>query len=115
VADRDESDRIAQPRFEVVSPLGRHGGLDPQVLAGRLPDLTGRRVAFVWDHVFKGEEMFGHFVTAAQQRYEGMEFLPHPTFGNIHGTTVEEHDAIQKLPERLIEQRIDAAIVGVGA
>lgn len=101
--------------FEVVSPLGRHAGHEPQTLAPRLPDLTGRRVAFVWDHVFKGEEMFAHFSAAAAERFPGVEFVPHPTFGNIHGTTVEEHDAVTKLPERLAEHRIDAAIVGVGA
>lgn len=104
-----------EPTFDVVSPLGRHGGLAPQALAARLPDLTGRRVAFVWDHVFKGEEMFAHFAAEAGRRYEGVEFVPHPTFGNIHGTSVEEHDAVEQLPSRLREHRIDAAIVGVGA
>lgn len=111
------SDRTSDrtPRFEVVSPLGSPARHEPRTLAARLPDLDGRRVAFVWDHVFKGEEMFGHFRTAAAKEFTDVEFVPHPTFGNIHGTTVEEHDAVAKLAARLREHRIDAAVVGVGA
>ncbi|TDV56339.1 UGSC family (seleno)protein [Actinophytocola oryzae] len=106
---------MTEPRFEVLWPLGRRGGLAPTELAPRLTDLTGKRVAFVWDHVFKGDLMFARFTGAAAARYADMDFVDHPEFGNIHGTTAEEHDAVERLPERLLRHQIDAAVVGVGA
>lgn len=106
---------MTEPRFEVLWPLGRRGGLAPTELAPRPSGLAGKRVAFVWDHVFKGDLMFERFSRTAARNYTGMEFVDHPVFGNIHGTTAEEHDAVAKLPERLREHRIDAAVVGVGA
>jgi hypothetical protein len=101
--------------YEVLWPLGPRGGLPPSDLAARLTDLTGTNVAFVWDHVFKGDLMFARFEQAANERFTGVSYVPHPEFGNIHGSTFEEHDAVEKLPERLRAHRIDAAVVGVGA
>lgn len=101
--------------YEVLWPLGRRGGLPPSDLAARPAELTGKRVAFVWDHVFKGDLMFARFEQAANERFSGVSYVPHPEFGNIHGTTAEEHDAVAKLPERLRAHQIDAAVVGVGA
>jgi hypothetical protein len=106
---------MTEPRYDVVWPLARRGGQGPTDLAPRPTDLAGKRVAFVWDHVFKGDLMFARFAEAAAARYAGMEFVDHPAFGNVHGTTAEEHDAVEKLPERLAAHRIDAAVVGVGA
>lgn len=106
---------MTEPRYEVLWPLGKHVGAAPTDLAPRPTDLTGKRIAFVWDHVFKGDLMFTRFIKAATEKYAGMDFVDHPEFGNIHGTTTEEHDAVAKLPERLRQHRIDAAIVGVGA
>ncbi|HEY0447686.1 MAG TPA: hypothetical protein VGD70_01065 [Actinophytocola sp.] len=104
-----------EPHYEVLWPLGRRGGLPAGDLAPRPTDLTGKRVAFVWDHVFKGDLMFARFEQAARERFAGTEFVPHPEFGNIHGTTTEEHDAVARLPQRLRQHEIDAAVVGVGA
>jgi hypothetical protein len=103
------------PHFEVLWPLGRRGGLPPSELAPRVPDLTGKRVGFVWDHVFNGDLMFERFEAAANDRFGGMSYVAHPEFGNVHGTTAEEHDAVEKLPERLRAHGIDVAVVGVGA
>lgn len=106
---------MPEPHYEVLWPLGRRGDLPPCDLARRPAALTGKKVAFVWDHVFNGDLMFGRFERAARARFEGMAFVDHPEFGNIHGTTAEEHDAVARLPERLREHEIDVAVVGVGA
>ncbi|MPZ79545.1 MAG: hypothetical protein GEV28_03745 [Actinophytocola sp.] len=106
---------MTEPHYEVLWPLGRRGGLPPGDLARRPADLTGKRVAFVWDHVFKGDLMFARFERAARERFDGIGFVPHAEFGNIHGTTAEEHDAVARLPERLRRHGIDVAVVGVGA
>jgi hypothetical protein len=105
----------SQPRYDVLSPLGRRATAPQASLADRLPDLTGRTVAFVWDHVFHGDRMLDRFSSAATQRFEGLSFVPHEEFGNIHGTAAEEHEAVELLPKRLRANGVDAAIVGVGA
>lgn len=101
--------------YEVVWPLGRRVGLPPVDLAPRRSTLDGRTVAFVWDHVFRGDDMFAVFEKAAASRFRGMSVVPHEKFGNIHGTADEEHRAVEELPERLRAHRVDAAVVGVGA
>lgn len=99
--------------FRTVSPAGRLAGR-PVGLAARLGGLAGARVALVWDHVFRGDEMFDMF--AADPRAAGVaEIVPHTLFGNIHGNTGEETSAVELLPERLREHEVDAVIVGVGA
>jgi hypothetical protein len=80
-----------------------------------LTDLSGRTVAFVWDHVFKGDRMFTLFKEAVEARFDNVKFVPHETFGNIHGTATEEHEAVTLLPERLLAHGVDVAVVGVGA
>lgn len=75
--------------------------------------LDGKRVAFVWDDIFRGEEMFRAFTDEAHQRGIEFETVTHEHFGNIHGH--DERNVVDTLPARLVDQRIDAAIVGVGA
>ena len=106
---------MTEPVYEVVSPLGRRSVAEQTPLAPRLADLGGRTVAFVWDHVFKGDVMFERFARAATERFPDVRFVPHEAFGNIHGTAQEEEEAIDLLPERLRAHGVDAAIVGVGA
>jgi hypothetical protein len=84
-------------------------------LAARLDTLDGKTVAFVWNHVFKGDAMFRIFEDAIRERYQDVTFVDHRDFGNIHGTAAEEHEAIELLPQRLADKGVDAAIVGVGA
>ena len=75
----------------------------------------GRTVAFVWDHVFHGDRMFERFRERVSRDVLGLDLVPHEEFGNIHGTSAEEHEAVDLLPQRLAANRVDAAIVGVGA
>ena len=107
-------ERSTEPVYEVVWPLGRRA-VEPMSIAPRLPDLHGKTVAFVWDHVFRGDDMFDRFGAAAKQRHGDITLLEHHDFGNIHGTSVEEHDAVDGLAVRLRDRNVDAAVVGVGA
>jgi hypothetical protein len=106
---------VTEPLYEVVSPLGRRSVAAQTPLAPRLPDLEGRTIAFVWDHVFKGDVMFQRFVRAASARHRDVRFVAHESFGNIHGSAEEEDEAVALLPQRLREHAVDAAVVGVGA
>ena len=103
-----------EPRFEVVWPLGKTGGT-PIEGNPRPAELHGKRIAFVWDHVFKGDEMFDIFSQVARERFENVSFVPHDQFGNVHGSVAEEHDAVAALPDRLDALEVDAVVVGVGA
>lgn len=107
--------QVGQPTYEVVWPSGPHSGAAAAELADRLPDLSGRTVAFVWDHVFNGPAMFDQFAEAARSRFGDVRVVGHEEFGNIHGTAAEEHEAVAELPARLRAHQVDAAVVGVGA
>lgn len=98
--------------FETVWPSGKSAA-PATGLAPRLRSLDGARIAFVWDHVFRGDEMFS--ALEAQGACAAEAFITHAAFGNIHGNPREETEAIALLPERLREHRIDAVVVGVGA
>ena len=98
--------------FEVLSPLGRPAR-DPLPRPSRLASLDGRRVAFVWDEIFRGDEMFAVFAPALAARWPAVEFVGHEHFGNP-----EQRDGaavIEALPDHLRAHRIDAVIAGVGA
>lgn len=104
-----------EPTYDVVWPSGPPSGAAAAELAARLSDLSGRTVAFVWDHVFDGPAMFDRFAEAARSRFGEVRVVGHEEFGNIHGTSAEEHEAIAELPARLRAHQVDAAVVGVGA
>src|SRR5580700_11166832 len=96
----------------VVWPLGRSA---PAQISGRreVDALDGKTIAFIWDDLFRGDQMFAEFVRAVRERGQSFTVVPHQVFGDIHG--YDERDVIRLLPERLAEHGVDAAIVGVGA
>jgi hypothetical protein len=99
---------------EVVAPTGKVV-LDHVEVPNRLPDLSGRRIAFIWDYLFKGPEMFAILREEITERYENVSFVDYPTFGNVHGSDPEEKANLEAMSARLAENGVDAAIVAVGA
>jgi hypothetical protein len=98
--------------YEVLSPLGRHARPTLSRPPG-LPSLDRRRVAFVWDEIFRGDEMFAVIARELTRRWPSVEFIDHTHFGNP-----EQRDGaavVAALPARLREHQIDAVIAGVGA
>jgi hypothetical protein len=98
--------------FAVLAPLGRPARA-ALTRPPRLTSLDGRRVAFVWDEIFRGDEMFAVIAQELTARWPRVEFVGHEHFGNPEqrdGTAV-----IEALPGRLRAHRIDAVIAGVGA
>jgi hypothetical protein len=104
-----ESD-MTEPQYSVVRPVGRWAA-EPV----RREDGTAlpRRVGFVWDHIFRGDEMF----TIAEQELRvldsGLTFVGYEAFGDIHGP--DAASVVASLPTRLKGEEVDAVIVGVGA
>jgi hypothetical protein len=80
-----------------------------------VPDLSGKTVGYVWDYLFRGDEMFTAVSELIRSRYQDVTFLGPEVFGNIHGADAEERDSLEKLPARLREYGVDVAVVAVGA
>ena len=100
-----------EPRYEVVSPVGRWAGADARPApAGRG---KARRVGFVWDFVFRGDDMFRIVEEVLATTDADLTFVGHDTFGDIHGR--DERRVVAELPARLRDQQVDTVIVGVGA
>jgi len=83
-----------------------------QPLAPRLESLDGKTVAFLWDYMFRGDEIFPLLESTLGSRYPGMRFIGYDAFGSTHGD--EEHAVLEQLPGKLQALGVDAVISGMG-
>ncbi|MBL23167.1 MAG: hypothetical protein CMM48_04640 [Rhodospirillaceae bacterium] len=83
----------------------------PQVLAPRLDTLEGKRIAQLWDLIFRGDEIFDILEERLAKQYPGVSFVSWREFGCTHGE--DERDVLAALPERFKELGVDAAISGM--
>ena len=105
-------DPSTEPEFAVVWPLAR--STNPRVtLNPRLDEPEGKRIGFIWDHVFRGDEIYELVESELSTRFPTMTFVPYTTFGNVHGE--DEPEVFAALPELIRSEEVDAVIVGVGA
>lgn len=101
-------------RYDVVWPLG--ATVVEGVSQNAWPsDLSGKTIAFIWDYLFKGPEMFSIIEEELNAVYSGLHFVDYGVFGNIHGSDPEEKANLEALPARLREHGVDAAVLAVGA
>lgn len=80
--------------------------------ADRLDTLAGRRIAFLWDHVFRGDEVFPVLAEELRARYPDIEILDHTEFGNTHGS--DEAEMLAGLPDGLARRHVDAVVSAMG-
>jgi len=80
-------------------------------LAPRLPDLNGKRIAQIWDELFKGDLVFEMLEEGLRARYPDVEFVSWREFGSTHGA--HEKEALQALPGKLRSRGVDAVISGM--
>lgn len=90
------------------SPLG----VQATPLAPRLDRLDGATIGFVWDFLFRGEELFAALDTELRRRYPTVEIVGYDTFGNIHGG--DEAEVVAGLSDRLHRHHVDAVVAGIG-
>lgn len=100
---------VNEPSFDVLHPVSRRPVV-ARTSNPDLPGLTGKKIALVWDYVFRGDDVFRLVKERFQAKLSGVEFVDHEVFGDIHA-----HDELlDQLPGRLEEMRVDAAIVATG-
>jgi len=98
-------------RYETLWPLGRSTQRSQRANEG-LSELDGKRIALVWDHLFKGDEILEELRERLGSRYEGVEFVDHSEFV---GDFADDYSVFDKLRLQLAESGADAAVVAVGA
>jgi len=97
--------------YDVVWPRSPQG-VQRQRQAPRLPDLDGRTVAFLWDYVFRGDELFPVLEKALVERFDGIQIIGYEEFGNLHGA--DEKERVGRLPDDLRSRGVDAVVSGMG-
>ena len=96
--------------FEVFWP----GGVRAVEMVSPAPraDLTNKRIGFLWDDMFRGDEIFQILEKNISEQFENVEFVGHRNFGPIFGG--EEHSVLANLPNHLERLKINAIICGIG-
>ncbi len=97
--------------YEVVWPRSPRTA-ELTELAPRLASLEGKKVAFLWDYLFRGDEIFPILERELADRFPGIEFVPYSEFGSTHGE--DEHEIIATMAARLRELGVDAVVSGMG-
>ncbi len=96
---------------DVVWPSSSRG-VSTKRLATRLDDLAGKRVAFLWDHLFRGDEVFPALAGHLRGRFPDIEIVDHVEFANTHGG--DEKEIVAGLPDDLARRHIDAVVSAMG-
>lgn len=97
--------------YEVYWPLSpRQSRI--KALAPRLDTLAGKKIALLWDYLFRGDEVFAVIAETLTARFPGVTFVSWNEFGNTHGN--DERAVVAALPERFEALGVDAAISGMG-
>jgi hypothetical protein len=96
---------------EALWPRGaKAAGAKP--LAKRLDSLEGKTIAFLWDYMFRGDEIFPLIERELSAKYPGIKFIGYDNFGTTHGGG--EREVIRKLPDDIRTHGIDAIVSGMG-
>lgn len=81
-------------------------------LAPRLTSLEGKTIGFVWDFLFRGDEIWPLLKEELSARYKGLRFVDHDTFGSTHGE--DEHQVLSSMPAAIARLKVDAIVSGMG-
>lgn len=103
-----------EPIYDAMSPLGRERAAE-RVEHEPLTTLEGMTLGFIWDYLFKGDEMFAAIQRAVAAEHPDTSFVDYPKFGNIHGSSPDERANIGAIAARIREANVDAVVVAVGA
>lgn len=100
-----------EPTFDVVWPKSPRG-VQSRRLADRVDTLHAKRVAFLWDDLFRGDEIFPVLEAELTNRFPDVEIVGYDVFGNTHGG--DEKEMVAGLPNALSARHIDAVVSAMG-
>ena len=92
---------------------GGESAVPPVSPAPRSDSLAAKRVAFLWDHMFRGDEIFPMLEAKLREDFPEVDFVSYEALGSTFGG--DEHAVLAALPERLESLGVDAVISGIGA
>ncbi len=95
----------------VVWPRGART-VTSRPLAQRLSSLEGKRIAFLWDYLFRGDEIWELLKAELSRRVPWLSFVDWDQFGSTHGE--DEHAVLAALPNQLKALKVDAVVSGMG-
>ncbi|HSV83811.1 MAG TPA: hypothetical protein VLK85_31825 [Ramlibacter sp.] len=98
-------------RYDALWPRGERN-VTVGALAPRLKSLAGRRVALLWDYLFKGDVVMNEIAVGLKEMFPGVEFVHWDEFGNTHGP--QEREIVAGVGARMRALRVDAALSGMG-
>jgi len=99
----------------VISPLGLPGTPN-QAIAPRLDSLAGKTIGEVYNHHFKGDQMFALYRQLLKQRYPGVRIVPYTELpaSFVGGDSAYHRRVAQEVAARAKEKGCDALITGNG-
>ena len=83
-----------------------------QPLAKRLDTLEGKTIAWVWDYVFRGDEVFEQLEESIRGRFPGVKFVHWSEFGKTHGA--DERRIVAEMARKLKPLGVDAVVSAMG-
>ena len=99
----------------VISPLGLPGTRDKGI-APRLDTLEGKTIGEVYNHHFKGDQMFGLYRELLKQRFPGVRIVPYTDLpaSYVGGDTATHRRVAQEVAAAAKDKGCDALITGNG-
>jgi len=97
--------------YDVLWPRGERNAVRAS-LAPRHGTLAGKKIALLWDYMFKGDVVMDELSVALKERFPGVEFVHWDEFGNTHGQ--QEREIVAGLGAKLKSMQVDAALSGMG-
>ncbi len=106
---------MSQDEVGVISPIGLPRTQSTGI-AARLDSLDGKTIGEVYNHHFKGDQMFGLYREMLKQRYPGVRVVPYTEMpASFVGGDVAYHRRVaQEVAAAAKEKGIDALIIGNG-
>ena len=106
---------MSQDDIAVISPVGLPRTQDKGI-APRLDSLEGKTIGEVYNHHFKGDQMFGLYRELLKQRYPGIRIIPYTELpaSFVGGDTATHRRVAQEVATLAREKGCDALITGNG-
>jgi hypothetical protein len=106
----------AEPKYEVVWPLGRTVTAQDIGLAPPVVDLNDKTVVEMWAGVYRGDEIYASLREELRKRFPRVKIVEHTAGGDIyHVVSNEREHAAASIPKLLQEHGGDVIVSSVGA